>query len=372
MTDTSRPGLLQADVGTGRDVGIDAARLLGVAAIVAGHTWPAGWVGDAVFPWHVPLFFMLTGYLWHDRPWHRELAVRVQTLLRPYVSWLVVMGALMLVVRGVRDGFDTAQRELLPALAWGGQRLVQPFSAHWFITCLFFCCVLYAAVDRGGPWLRGTAVLVGAALTVAGAPQLAELPLAAGTALPAIVLIEAGRQLHRAERWLDGTVAWVAAGLVLVLAAVAVATGRLPRLDLKVGDFGQPVLGVTFALAISVALLVLAHSVPAPRRAHGPGGHLRGHRRRARRPVAPAGPRGAGEWGLDIAGLRRRTAGAVGDRAGGRAHPPVRLDARTLTGRGPPTGRAPRPGPAGRGRRAGRRAGAGGGAPRRTPGGSCA
>lgn len=264
MTDTSRPASDQTDVGTGRDVGLDAARLVGIVAIVAGHTWPMGWVGDAVFPWHVPLFFMLTGYLWHGRPWRRELTVRVHSLLRPYLFWLVVMGSMMLVVQGVRVGFDTAQRELLPALAWGGQQLVQPFSAYWFITCLFFCCLVYAVVDRRGPLLRWTTVAAGGALTVAGAPQLAELPLAAGTALPATVLIETGRQLHRADRWLDGTVAVAAAAVVVVLAAVAVSMGQLPRLDLKVGDFGEPVLGVAVAVAISVALLVLARRVCRP------------------------------------------------------------------------------------------------------------
>lgn len=262
--DTTRPADQDPSAGPRREVGLDAVRLLGVVAIVAGHTWPTQWVGDVVFPWHVPLFFVLTGYLWRDRSWAQELTVRTQSLLRPYLFWLVVMGAVMVVVRGGRDGYDTALRELLPALAWGGQALVQPFSAYWFITCLFCSCLLYAAADRSGPVARWSLFVTGAALTVYGSEQLAGLPLSAGTAVPAVVFIEAGRQLHRRERWLQGRATVMAAVLVVVLAAIAVAAGRLPRVDLKAGDFGVPVLSAMLGVALSVALLVLARAVCRP------------------------------------------------------------------------------------------------------------
>lgn len=264
VIDTARPAADHAGEGTRRDVSVDAVRLLGVVAIVAGHTWPTGWVGDAVFPWHVPLFFMLTGYLWRPRPWRTELSVRLHSLLRPYLFWLVVMGAVMVVVGGVRDGFATALRDLLPALAWGGQALVQPFSAYWFVTCLFGSCLLYAAAVQIGPIMRWAAVAAAAVLTVVGAGELAALPLSVGTALPALVFIEAGRQLRRGERWFGGWAAGGAAALVVGLAAVGVGTGRLPRLDLKFGDFGTPGLGVVVASVVAVALLVLARRVCRP------------------------------------------------------------------------------------------------------------
>lgn len=159
---------------------------------------------------------------------------------------------------------DTALRELLPALAWGGQALVQPFSAYWFITSLFCSCLLYAAADRSGPVARWSLFVTGAALTVYASEQLAGLPLSAGTAVPAVVFIEAGRQLHRRERWLQGRATVMAAVLVVVLAAIAVAAGRLPRVDLKAGDFGVPVLSAMLGVALSVALLVLARAVCRP------------------------------------------------------------------------------------------------------------
>lgn len=47
--------------------GVDLVRLVGVTAIVAGHTWTTPGVAKWLFPWHVPLFFMACGYFWKDR-----------------------------------------------------------------------------------------------------------------------------------------------------------------------------------------------------------------------------------------------------------------------------------------------------------------
>lgn len=245
-------------VAVGRDVSVDLVRVVGVVAIVVGHAWPAGWVRDATFPWHVPVFFVLTGYLWHARSWRQEARARATSLLRPYAFWLGVTGSLFVLVLSVRDGLGPALRAQLPDLVWGGQRLTQPFNAYWFITCLFVSCLLYAAADRAGRGWRWALVGLAGVGTVVGGEQLALLPLSAGTALPAVVFIEAGRQLRGLGPLLDRPAALTLTVLALLTTAVAVLTGVMPSVDLKVGDFGTPVLSVVVAVALSAALLVLA------------------------------------------------------------------------------------------------------------------
>lgn len=241
---------------TGRDPALDLVRLLGVVAVVAGHTWTDGWVRDATFPWHVPVFFVLTGYLWRPRSWGREVFARAATLLRPYVLWLVVAAAAVagLAAAGYVDPVEPT------ALLWGGAALGGPLTAFWFVTCLFGACVLYAAADRAGPAGRMVAAGVALVAVAVGSPWLAATPLAIGVALPALLFVEAGRLLRRGAASIDHAV--VPAVLLLAAAGVGVVAGVAPQVDLKTGTFGG-IVGVAVGIVVSAALLVLARPVAA-------------------------------------------------------------------------------------------------------------
>ncbi|MFL6065424.1 MAG: hypothetical protein ACJ72G_12205 [Friedmanniella sp.] len=44
-----------------RSGGIDALRVLAILAVVLGHVWLSDFVYKLVCPWHVAIFFFLTG-----------------------------------------------------------------------------------------------------------------------------------------------------------------------------------------------------------------------------------------------------------------------------------------------------------------------
>lgn len=50
-----------------RSVGIDVVRVIAIVAIVAGHAWTRVRSALVVHAWHVPVFFILSGYLWSGR-----------------------------------------------------------------------------------------------------------------------------------------------------------------------------------------------------------------------------------------------------------------------------------------------------------------
>ena len=245
-----------------RLVDVDLVRVVGLAAVVLGHVVSVGPVGSALYAFHVPLFFLLTGYLWRPgRPLGREVASRARTLLVPYACWLVILVVTFVVAAPLLRGEPVEWYRAEGAL-YGGVRATRPFSAFWFVSVLFGAAVLTRVLDRLPVAARWAVGVGGLAAGTALGPALAALPLAAGLVLPATSFVLIGRLLPvvlRSVRWrlLTG-IACVVAGEVPVLA------GWTRPLNLKIGDFGTPVLSILPAVAITAGLLLIAQAA-APR-----------------------------------------------------------------------------------------------------------
>jgi acyltransferase len=236
---------------------LDAVRVVGIAAIVAGHVWSTGIPAHLVYAWHVPVFFFLTGWLWRGgRTLAEETASRVRTLLVPYAAWLVVIGIPYLIVLAHEDGPVVGE---LKHLAYGGRYLVRPFTAFWFVTALFALCLLRRALGRLSlPVVTAVAVaLWGLSYPVAGA--LSKAPESIGMALPALVFLVGGEWARIVAPRLP---ARAVLGPVLVVAPlVAVAVGAVRAVNLKIGDLGTPVAGYVVALAVSLGLVITAQEL---------------------------------------------------------------------------------------------------------------
>jgi len=232
--------------GTQRRSGaIDAVRVLGVAVVVAGHVW-----GDVpqfralTYSWHVPVFFVLSGYLTTRSTMWKLTRRRAVSLLLPYASWLVLIS---LLIPGIAP---------VPNLVLGGAYLSRPYSAFWFVTALFVAVILAAVLDGLAlrwQWAIAGALLVGAYLV---GPELARVPLDAGVGVACVVFVIAGRTLRRVRPMIAGAGSVGAIALVGGLALAGL--GLVRPLDLKVADFGTPVASVLVAVMISAGLILVA------------------------------------------------------------------------------------------------------------------
>lgn len=244
-----------------RSAGIDAVRVLGIAAVIFGHTFRGPLTHEFLYAWHVPLFFFLTGYLWTPgRTVRREFVTRGRTLGLPYLGWFAVI-SLLLVVDMARRGAVNPNVIVLPVL--GGPNPGGTYGTFWFVSALFFAALLYRIVERlprAGVWAVAVA---GLACGYLFGPQLAALPLGVGAALPCLILLVVGsaarglepRTAHRA---------WVGAALVVV-PLVVIAIVQPTPIDIKQGGYGTPVLGLALACAISFGLILVAKSIRFPR-----------------------------------------------------------------------------------------------------------
>ena len=153
---------------------VDQAKGLGIIFVVYGHvidgvraagvpfdarTFSLTW--DALYAFHIPLFFFLSGMffpqsLLHRGTW-RLILTKIDTLVYPYILWSLLQG-LVQVVLSTHVNNPVTLREVL-ALCW------RPRQEFWFLYALFFtylfASLLYLAVpERRRLWLLPMAVIL--------------------------------------------------------------------------------------------------------------------------------------------------------------------------------------------------------------------
>jgi fucose 4-O-acetylase-like acetyltransferase len=252
----SRPPNLTISPGH-RSGAIDAVRVLGVIAVVAGHSLALPFVRPLVYSWHVPLFFFLTGYFWsRERGIRAELLARGRTLGLPYVSWFVVIACAFVPLDALLETM-TPSRLLGPF--YNGELSAMPFTTFWFVSALFATALLMRCVS-GLPWpiMWGLGIAGSVAGFVIGG-VLAQTPFAVGSAVPCLIFVLLGT-LARTLRPRVARAGLVGFVLLAVSAALVASRLALP-LDIKQGNYGTPGLSDLVAAAISFGLILVAETV---------------------------------------------------------------------------------------------------------------
>ena len=109
------------------------------------------------------------------------------------------------------------------------------------------------------PVFRLTVAGVGLSLGYLAGPMLSATPLAIGTALPCVGLLLVGAYATKIRHCMRQP-GLVGSGLLLISAAL-VMTGISHPVDIKVGDFGTPVVSLAVAVAISFGLVLIAETL---------------------------------------------------------------------------------------------------------------
>lgn len=244
-----------------RSAALDALRVVGIIAIVAGHVWDNQFVRELLYTWHVPLFFVLSGYLWtRGRTVSVEASNRWRTIGLPYVAWLIIIAIPFLAVTALNS--DNVLEQAIRVVL-GGAYIGRPFSAFWFMTALIIACVLFRWLERfPRPVAWGVAAVGVLACTVA--PSIVnKAPLAAGVAVAALAFIITGQLLRDYRDRIRHPVLLALA--LLIVSVVLISTGISRPLDMKQADLGTPGLSVLVAAAICTAFVLLFEGLFAGR-----------------------------------------------------------------------------------------------------------
>lgn len=231
---------------------VDAAKGVGILLVVIGHVW-RGPVRDAIYTFHMPLFFILSGYMVTPQPFRALLKRQARSLLVPFAAFSLMLIAgdfLIEGARGVRPIFagwgDGIATILFRTGSLGG-----PFSILWFIPCLFVARLAWNLVARCWPnpvdwrWAALVAVMMVAAHGIAARSAASPFGL---FAVPAAFTCYWVGQL-----WRDRPPVTLPAVAILVLLG-GVALMYLPPIDLKKGYAGVPFLSLAGAAGLTILL----------------------------------------------------------------------------------------------------------------------
>ena len=264
-----RAGVSEA---TARDARIDAAKGVAIALVVLGHAKgiPTEFT-VLVYSFHVPLFFLLSGWLSHRRNAQtatQALATLVRTLLVPYAFFFFVAYGYWLITRHIGE----------KALRWGQVPWWEPIGglltgigpqlyvhpALWFLPALFMTALAYFLLGkRLQPWTIALLMLPLAMLWIVIFPAMElRLPFALDV-LPVALFFYAcgalaGRVVSLPQSALKGCA--LAALLLVPWLLLAWSNGRV---DINQLRFGASAWKFILAALLGTSVVLLASPLAA-------------------------------------------------------------------------------------------------------------
>lgn len=133
-----------------REQWLDVAKMVGILLVVYGHSSAGGPQSITYIYWfHMPLFFMISGYLFKPVNTFSELKFYIKKLafrlLVPYCTYLVLFSMYNLFLRA-QEGpihLTTLVNEGISLLI-GGRFITGIHGVFWYVTCLFITQILFA------------------------------------------------------------------------------------------------------------------------------------------------------------------------------------------------------------------------------------
>jgi len=244
---------------------VDAAKGLGIILVVIAHVWTRGPVRDFIYAFHMPLFFLLSGYMSKPRSMADFIPKQVRAMAVPYFAFLLslaVFDMMFETMRGHHPIFQNA-RDAAWRLVVGGSELRGPFTIFWFVPCLFFARILQNAIGQSLPdprdwrWALIGFVMLGFGVWIGQASDFSPLGLLSVPVVVALLWVGALWRSLTSDRWL-----MVLAVVAVLVALLCAQRGGLPPLNMKVGDYGWPGVSLVAAVALSLAACGVARVMP--------------------------------------------------------------------------------------------------------------
>lgn len=141
--------MADSQVKTKRNTTIDFAKGLTILLMLWGHLCPDTiWINT----FHMPLFFILSGYFTKDESFKTTLVKKARGLLIPYLIMELILVVSSVIFIGIRDNLsfsnltDWAMPIVLPRLQ--GTLLANNMCISWFVWVLFAASCLYGLINK--------------------------------------------------------------------------------------------------------------------------------------------------------------------------------------------------------------------------------
>lgn len=210
---------------------IDVAKGIAIILTIAGHTLSHAGMTNFIYSFHMPIFFVLSGMLWKERDFKKNLVNWMRGLLVPYVATATVM-CLYYYVRNLllaTEGADRIQPGIVDILLGvSGKSTLVPsvmgFGFAWFFVCMFVTKVFFEIILHITSTEKQRAFAVGVSMVLGYAiSKVAMLPWSVDIALVCVGFMYVG-YLLRGDRFESYFItgkyryfAWIACAVVWIV-----------------------------------------------------------------------------------------------------------------------------------------------------------
>ena len=183
----------------------DSARGFMILLMLVGHTDPPKLLFKLIYGFHMPFFFLLSGYLFDAEKYARMrfgtyCKMRFVSYMIPYFFY-AFCNLLLNIPLEIRQGitgkalaFSTAKHVLWILYAVGDKTRLPNCTPLWFLPCLFVCCLLFYGLRRmpKQPLQWAVCVLFCGAAFLLSEMRAPQLPWHIDTALLGTVYMQIG------------------------------------------------------------------------------------------------------------------------------------------------------------------------------------
>ena len=233
-----------------RRLDIDMLKAFCITCMVMGHVEFGEGFSHWIHGFHMPAFFIISGYLHKPRPVLDLAKRRFRTLIVPYICF----GAFFVAWEFITDGVDmqVLRRFLLFNTQGEG---VPKAGAIWFLTCMFFLEIFYTLAEKLAKGSQKVLTLLVVLMSAVGIVVVlfvsAKFIWAMDTALVGTGLYQMGRLIRkRGERFISMPL-WATVLSLLVFSATIMLNESV---NMRKDDYGNFVLFWINALGMSLAL----------------------------------------------------------------------------------------------------------------------
>lgn len=136
-------------VSMGRIVEFDILKGIGILLVVLGHTGISGLPYTYIYAFHMPLFFIVSGFFYKPQGIKQLVKKRTKQLLVPWLFFVCLFSIYEIVRSFIESGdFLSALQGYFQSFNIFDEKCWFLYSSIWFLICLFGVSIIYALIDK--------------------------------------------------------------------------------------------------------------------------------------------------------------------------------------------------------------------------------
>jgi fucose 4-O-acetylase-like acetyltransferase len=229
---------------------VNNLKVFGILAVILGHI--ASPLGSFIYSWHMPLFFILSGFFIKFNLPIKEFFIKdFQRLMVPYFLFALV-GLVMEALKRIalhRDSLDYVH-EIKGVFIWMDMTsLINSYAfVLWFLPTLFFARMLLVVIHKCIESIAFQFIIVAILFTTS---FFVELPFAIDNSLNAILFLFIGNIFYKSyqEKYILYSLPFIAAALYLVYG--------IPSLDIATKNYNNIILNIFFSVSVIYIMIAI-------------------------------------------------------------------------------------------------------------------